>query len=88
MSRLSDYHAQYVLSMYEKWKICDVMLVGIIHETRATLESMCYGGLCSLNADDMRDLFESLASYQWYYECASEAFVCPSPPPPDACSYC
>ena len=25
---------------------------------------MCYGGLCSLNADDMWDLFESLASYQ------------------------
>jgi len=44
---------------------------------------MCYGGLCSLNVDDMWDLFESLASYQWQYECASESFACPSPPPYD-----
>jgi len=44
---------------------------------------MCCGGLCSLNADDMWDLFESLASYQWQCECATEAFVYPSPPPYD-----
>jgi len=44
---------------------------------------MCYGGLCSLNADDMWDLCESLASYQWQFECASNAFVYPSPPPYD-----
>jgi len=48
-----------------------------------TLKSMCYGGLCSLNIDDIRDLFESLASYQWQYECASESLACPSPPPYD-----
>ena len=77
LSRLNDYRVQYVLFMYEKWKICDVVLEGITHETRATLESMCYGGLCSLNA-----------SYQLHCECVSEAFVYPSPPPPDACSYC
>ena len=53
LSRLNDYHVQNVHSMYEKWEICDVALKGITHETRATLESMCYGGLCSLNADDM-----------------------------------
>jgi len=34
------------------------VLKGITHETRATLESMCYGSLCSLNVDDMSDLFE------------------------------
>ena len=56
------------------------MLEGITHETRATLESMCYGGLCSLNVDDMWDLFEYLTSYQWQYECANESFACPSPP--------
>ena len=44
---------------------------------------MCYGGLCSLNLDDMWDLFESLASYQWQYECASESFAFPSLPPYD-----
>ena len=54
------------------------MLEGITHETRAPLESMCYGGLCSLNVDKVWDLLESLSSYQWQYECASESFVCPS----------
>jgi len=64
------------------------MLEGITRETRATLEFMCYRGnisvhfmcLCSLNVDNMWDLFESLASYQWQYECASKSFTCPSPP--------
>ena len=59
------------------------MLEGITHETRAILESMCYGGSCSLNANDLWDLFEYLASYQWQYECANESFACPSPPPYD-----
>jgi len=44
---------------------------------------MSYGGLCSLNVDDMWNLFESLTSYQWQYEFASESFMCPSPPPYD-----
>jgi len=47
--------------MYEKWKICDVVLEEITYDTRATIESMCHGGLCSLNVDDMWNLFESLA---------------------------
>ena len=69
--------------MFEKWEIWDVVLEGITHESRATLESMCYGGLCSLNVDDMWDLFEYLPSYQWQYECSSESFACPSPRPYD-----
>ena len=56
------------------------MLEAITYETEAILKSTYYGGLSSLNVDGMRDLFESLASYQWHYECASESFVCPSPP--------
>jgi len=47
------------------------------------LKSMCYGGLCYLNVDDIWNLFESLASYQWQCDYASESFVCPSPPPYD-----
>jgi len=43
----------------------------------------CVSGLCSLNVDDMWDLFESLTSYQWQCECASESFVYPSLPPYD-----
>jgi len=53
LSRLNDYCAQCVHFMYEKWEICDVVLQGVTHETRANLESMCYCGLCSLNVDDM-----------------------------------
>jgi len=30
---LNDYRVQYAHSMYEKWKICDVVLEGITHET-------------------------------------------------------
>jgi len=40
---------------------------------------MCYGGLYSLNVDDMWDLFKSLAWYQWHHEHASESFECPFP---------
>ena len=47
--------------MYKKWEIYDVVLDGIIYDTRATLESMCYGGVYYLSVDDMWDLFESLA---------------------------
>jgi len=56
---LNDYRAQYVPFTYEKWKTCNVVLEGITLETRATLESMCYGGICPLDVDDI--LFESLA---------------------------
>jgi len=59
------------------------VLEGITYETRATLESMCYDGLFFLNVDNIWDLVESLASYQWQYECASKSFACPSPPPYD-----
>jgi len=44
---------------------------------------MCYNRLGSVNTDDMWDLFESLASYQWQCECASESFVYPFLPPYD-----
>jgi len=56
-----------------------VVLEGITHETRATLESMCYGNLYSLDVDDIWGLFESFAWYQWHFEIASESFVRPSP---------
>ena len=95
LSRLNDYRAQYLLFEYAKWEICDVVLKEITHETGATLESMCYGGLCSLNVDDMWDLFESLAWYQWHHQIASESAECLSPTSYDfhaysplVCSHC
>jgi len=52
LSILNDYHAQYVHFIYEKWEICNVVLKGIKHETRATLKS-CYDGMCYLSVHDM-----------------------------------
>jgi len=83
LSRLNYYRTQYVHFVYEKWKTCNVACERITHETRATLASMFYGGLCCLNVDKVWDLFECLSSYQSQYECASEYFVCPSSPPYD-----
>ena len=61
MSRLNDYHALCAYFTYEKWELCNVVLEEITRETRATLESMGYSGMFSLNVDGMRDLFESFA---------------------------
>ena len=63
-SRLNDYRVHCVYFTYKKWEICNVILGEITYETGATHEFMCYGGMCSLNADDMWDLFESLAWYR------------------------
>ena len=51
------------------------MLEGITYDIGAILESMYYGGWCFLHVDDMWNLFESLTSYQWQCECASESFL-------------
>ena len=88
LSRFNHYHAQYMQFTYEKWEICDAVLEGITHETRATLESMCYGGLCSLDVDDMWDLFESLAWHQWQSNDARDQFHHCSSYPHVLCSFC
>ena len=63
LSRRNDYRGQYAHFLYEKWKICDVVVERITYETQDTLGSMCSGGLCSLNVDDMWHSVECLASY-------------------------
>jgi len=79
--RLNDYHAQCVHFTYEKRQIYSVVLEGVVNETRATFESMCYGCMCYLNVDDIWGLFKSLSWYQWKYERADESFVCCCPFP-------
>ena len=59
LSRLNDYHAQYMYFTYEKWLICNDMVEEKTYETQAILEFMCYGDMCSLHFDDMWDLFKS-----------------------------
>ena len=59
-----------------------MVLEGITHETRAALESMYYGVLCSLSVNDMWDLFEYLASTNG--NMSELVSLCmPSPPPYD-----
>jgi len=80
LSRLNDYHAHYKLLTYEKQEIYNILLDEITYKTQAIRKLMCYGGLCSLNVNDMWNLFESLDCYQWQCECANESLVCPSQP--------
>ena len=68
--------------------ICDVVLEGITPETRAILESMCYGCLHSLVVDDMWDLFESLAWQQWQSNDARDSYHHHSSYPNRLCSFC
>jgi len=77
LTRLNDYHAQYVHFTYEKWEICNIVLEGITYEIRAILEPMCYGAMCSLDVDDMWGLFKHLAWYWWHCERPSEHYVSP-----------
>jgi len=59
-----------------------------MHETQAILESMCYDGMGYSNVDDMWDLFESLAWYQWQCESARDSFHHYSSYSHVMCSYC
>jgi len=61
--------------MNEKWEICNVVLEEITYETQGIVDSVCYYGSSSLDVDDIWDLFESLAYYQWQFECDSESIV-------------
>jgi len=47
LSRLNDYRAQ-LNQPFEKWKICEVIVLGLNAEFRGIVESMCSGGLLGL----------------------------------------
>jgi len=64
------------------------VLEEITPETQAILESMCYGGLCSLHVDGVWDLFESLAWHQWQYDDDRDPYHHYSSYPHALCSFC
>jgi len=47
LSRLNDYCAQ-LNQTFEKWKICEVIVLCLNTEFRGIVESMCSGGLLGL----------------------------------------
>ena len=63
LSQLNDYRAQ-LHQTFEKWKICEVIVLGLNAEFRSIVESMCSGdllGLLSRYQDEVWDFFENLA---------------------------
>ena len=63
---------------FEKWKICEVICVGLKAEFRGHVKSMCLGGfrgLLSKTPDEVWDFFEHLAWETWEFDQAKEALV-------------
>ena len=46
-SRLNDYRVQ-LNRNFEKWEICEVIVLGLSSEFRGHVESMCPGGLLGI----------------------------------------
>ena len=63
LSRFNDYRAQ-LTHNFEKWKICEVILVGLNVESRNYIESLCLRSLIELlskTQNEVWDFFEKLA---------------------------
>ena len=63
LSRLNDYRAQ-LNQTFEKWKIYEVIALGLNSEFRGHVASMCSGGLLGLlfrSQDEVWDFFKKLA---------------------------
>jgi len=56
-SRLSDFHAQLVNYMFEKWEICEVVYIGVNEVTSGILNSICF---LSKTPDQAWNLLEQL----------------------------
>ena len=70
LSSLNDYRAQ-LNRNFEKWEICEVIVLGVNAEFRGIVESMCSGcllGLLSRSQDEVWDFFERLAWDTYEFE--------------------
>ena len=79
LSRLNDYRAQ-LLETFQKWKICEAIVLGLNAEFRGIVESMCLGGLLGLlprSQDEVWDFFEKLAWDTYEFEQAKNIFGSP-----------
>ena len=94
LPRLNDYHAQ-LNQHFEKWRICEVIVVGLKAESWGDIESICPAGvlgLLSKTQDEVWDFFEKLAWDTYEFEQVRNNFGYPthsefvfpvSPCPPD-----
>ena len=70
LSRLNAYRAQ-LNHNFEKWKICEVIVVGLNSEFRGHVEPIYLGGLLGLltrTQDEIWDFFENLAWDNYEFE--------------------
>ena len=70
LSRLNDYRAQ-LNRNFEKWEICEVIILGLNSEFKGHVESMCQGGLIGLlskTQEEVWDFFEYLAWDTYEFE--------------------
>ena len=75
LSRLNEFHDQYVDHYFEKWKICEVIFDGLNNDYRGHVETMYPKGLACLLArapNEIWDSVEYLAHAIWEYDNASE----------------
>jgi len=80
LSRLNDYRAQLNQS-FEKWEICEVIVIGLNAFSRGYVESMCLGGfqgLLSKTQDEVWNFFEKLAWDTYQFEQVSETLGYPT----------
>ena len=79
LSWLNDYRAQ-LHQYFEKWKICDVIVLGLNAEFKGIVEFMCPGGLLgflSRSQHEVWDFFEKLAWDTYEFEQAKNNFGSP-----------
>ena len=76
LSRLNDYCAQ-LNHIFEKWKIYEVIAVGLNVESRSYVASICSGGLIELlskTQNEVLDFFEKLAWKTYAFEQTNDTF--------------
>jgi len=80
LSRLNNYRAQLNQS-FQKWEICEVIVMDLSVESRSHVEFMHPRGLLGLlskTQDEVYDFFEKLAWDTYEFEQAKETFRCPT----------
>ena len=63
-SRLNDYRAQ-LNRNFEKWKICEVIAMGLNVESRSYVESICPRGLIELLSKTQNEVWEFFEKLEW-----------------------